>query len=433
MNQEKQINYTGPFITMVFLFFIVGFLTVVNAQFQSPLQAALLSKAGDIDTTLATLITFAWFLSYPLTGGIAAKMVNKYGYKKTMINGLLVMLAGLCVFETSVLFQEYVGASLVVGNSEIPYAYFIFIIGSYVVGAAVTIMQVVINPYLVACNVKGTTDVQRQNIGGSSNSIASTLAPFVVGGLIFGGLAADQISVNKLILPFLGLIVVMAIVTFIVSKLSLPNIAGTTNEGGAKLERSIWSFKHLTLGVVAIFVYVGVEVAVGANIVMHATQMGFNTYVFGINITPALLASFYFAGMLIGRLVGSTLNNVSAKLQLTIASCGALVLVCGAMFTGAVMEDSDILLLAAMGLFHSIMWPATFSLAIKGLGKYTSVGTGALMIGVIGGGVFPLLQGVMFDAFDNWEVTWWVVLIGELYMLYYALFGSRIRKSDNVE
>lgn len=433
MNQTKQINYTGPFITMVFLFFIVGFLTVVNAQFQSPLQAALLSKAGSIQTTLATFITFAWFLSYPLTGGIAAKMVNRLGYKKTMVNGLLLMIAGLGIFESSVLFQEYVGASLVLENSEIPYAYFIFIIGSYVVGAAVTIMQVVINPYLVACNVKGTTDVQRQNIGGSSNSIASTLAPFVVGGLIFGGLAADQISVNKLILPFLGLIVVMAIVTFVVSKLSLPNIAGTTNEGGAKLERSVWSFRHLTLGVVGIFMYVGVEVAVGANIVMHATHMGFDADIFGIDITPALLASFYFGGMLIGRLVGSALNNVSAKLQLTVASCAALVLVSLAMFTGFIMEDSDILLLAAMGLCHSIMWPATFSLAVKGLGKYTSVGSGALMIGVIGGGVFPLLQGVIFDISGYWELTWYVVLIGELYMLYYALFGSKIRKGDNME
>lgn len=432
MTQQKQINYTGPFITMVFLFFIVGFLTVVNAQFQAPLQAALLSNAGSIDTTLATLITFAWFLSYPLTGGIAARMVNKTGYKKSMVNGLLVMICGLGIFEISVLFEEYVGASLVIGESEIPYAYFIFILGSYVVGAAVTIMQVVINPYLVACNVKGTTDVQRQNIGGSSNSIASTLAPFVVGGLIFGGLAADQISVNKLIIPFLGLIVVMAVVTFIVNRLSLPNIAGTTNEGNVKLERSIWSFRHLTLGVVAIFMYVGVEVAVGANIVMHAKAMEFKDFLFGINITPAILASMYFAGMLIGRLIGASLNNVSAKLQLIIASIGAIALVSGAMFTGAIMENSDILLLAMMGLFHSIMWPATFSLAVKGLGKYTSAGSGALMIGVIGGGVFPLLQGVLFDIFDNWEITWTVVLVGEIYMLYYALFGCRVRKSDNV-
>lgn len=430
---QKQINYTGPFLTMVFLFFIVGFLTVVNAQFQGPLKAALLGDAGSIQTTLATFITFAWFLSYPLTGGIAARMVNKTGYKKTMVNGLLVMICGLAIFEGSVLFQEYVGASLKVGDAEIPCAYFIFILGSYVVGAAVTIMQVVINPYLVACNVKGTTDVQRQNIGGSSNSIASTLAPWVVGGLIFGGLSADQISVNALIFPFLGLIVVMAIVTFVVSKLSLPNIAGTTNEGNLKLERSIWSFRHLTLGVVAIFMYVGVEVAVGANIVMHATEMNFEYTIFDdIDITPALLASIYFAGMLVGRLIGSTLNRVSAKLQLTITSIGAILLVGGAMFTGAIMNDYDILALAAMGFCHSIMWPATFSLAVKGLGKYTSAGSGILMIGVIGGGVFPLVQGMLFDIFGNWEITWAVVLVGEIYMLYYALVGCKVRKQDNV-
>lgn len=424
---QTPVNYTGPFITMVFLFFIVGFLTVVNAQFQDPLKAALLGNAGSIKTTLATFITFAWFLSYPLTGGIAARMVNNLGYKKTMINGLLIMIAGLGIFEASVLFQEYVGSSITVGEAQIPYAYFIFILGSYVVGAAVTIMQVVINPYLVACNVKGTTDVQRQNIGGSSNSIASTLAPYVVGGLIFGGLSADQISVNKLIIPFFGLIVVIAIVTFIISKISLPNIAGTTNEGNVKLERSIWSFRHLTLGVVAIFMYVGVEVAVGANIVMHAKEIGFSTNLLGFDITPAILASLYFGGMLVGRLVGASLNNVSAKLQLTVTSVAAIILVVVAMLT------SNIMILAAMGLCHSIMWPATFSLGVKGLGKYTSAGSGALMIGVIGGGVFPLVQGMMFDIFGNWDITWTVVLIGEVYMLYYALVGSKIRKQDSME
>lgn len=427
MTQQKQINYTGPFLTMVFLFFIVGFLTVVNSQFQSPLKEALMDNVGNIKTTLATLITFAWFLSYPLTGGIAARMVNKFGYKKTMVRGLLVMIGGLAIFECSVLFHEYVGASLVVGESEIPYAYFIFILGSYVVGAAVTIMQVVINPYLVACNVKGTTDVQRQNIGGSSNSIASTIAPWVVGGLIFGGIPAEEIDANSLIMPFLGLIVVMGIVTFIVNKLSLPNIAGTTNEGNVKLERSIWSFRHLALGVLAIFMYVGVEVAVGSNIVMHANEIGFTTNLFGLDITPAILASIYFGGMLVGRLVGSSLKNVSAKLQLTVTAIAAIVLVSIAMLT------NNIMLLAALGLCHSIMWPATFSLGVKGLGKYTSAGSGALMIGVLGGGVFPLLQGMMFDIFGNWDITWTIVLVGEIYMLYYALIGCKVRKQDNLE
>ena len=421
MNEQKTTNYMGPFLTMVFLFFIVGFLTVVNAQFQTPLKDALLSEAGSLQNTLATVITFAWFLSYPLTGGIAAKLVDRHGYKKTMVRGLLVMLVGLGIFECSVLFETYSGASITVGESVLPVAYFIFILGSYVVGAAVTIMQVVINPYLVACNVKGTTDVQRQNIGGSSNSIASTLAPFVVGGIIFGGLSASEITVDKLIVPFLGLIVVMAVVTFIVNRLSLPNIAGTTNEGDAKLERSIWSFRHLTLGVVAIFMYVGVEVAVGANIVMNAKAVGGS-----FAETAALMASLYFGGMLVGRLIGSALSKVDAKVQLIVTSIGATLLVLLAMVT------NDLWLLVGVGLFHSIMWPATFSLAVRGLGKYTSAGSGALMIGVLGGGVLPLIQSALADGMGDWQWTWIIVLIGELYMFYYATVGSKIRKGDDM-
>ncbi|MEG0162622.1 MAG: MFS transporter [Mucinivorans sp.] len=422
MEQQKPINYTGPFLTMVFLFFIVGFLTVVNAQFQDPLKNALLKGAGDLQNTLATVITFAWFLSYPLTGGIAARLVNKFGYKKTMVRGLLVMIAGLAVFECSVLFQEYNGATITIGSAELPIAYFIFIIGSYVVGAAVTIMQVVINPYLVACNVKGTSDVQRQNIGGSSNSIASTLAPFLVGGVIFAGIAPADITLNKLIIPFLGLIVVIGIVTFIVNRIALPNIAGTTNEGNVKLERSIWSFRHLTLGVVAIFMYVGVEVAVGANIVMNAKELGGT---FAEN--AAIMASLYFLGMLIGRLVGASLSKVDAKIQLTVTAIAAAILVTVAMFT------NDLWLLVGIGLFHSVMWPATFALAVRGLGKYTSAGSGALMIGVLGGGVLPLIQSAMADSMGgDWQWTWAIVLVGELYMLYYALIGCKVAKSDDM-
>ncbi|MEG2480253.1 MAG: MFS transporter, partial [Mucinivorans sp.] len=295
MSQKQQtINYTGPFFTMVFLFFIVGFLTVVNQQFQSPLQEALLSNVGNLRNTLAVMVTFAWFLSYPLTGGIGARLVNKLGYKSTMVRALFVVAAGCAIFEASVLLQKYSGASMSFGaDASIPYAYFLFLIGAYVVGAGVTIMQVVINPYLVACSVKGTSDVQRQNIGGSSNSIGTTLAPFFVGGIIFGG--ATVVTLDSLIIPFLAFIVVIMVVAFIITKLKLPNIANTTAGGDTKLERSIWSFRHLTFGVVAIFIYVGVEVCVGANLVMHAKAEA------NWLELAAQMGSLYWGGMLVGR------------------------------------------------------------------------------------------------------------------------------------
>ncbi|MCH5306044.1 MAG: MFS transporter [Rikenella sp.] len=420
-NQQTQISYTGPFITMVFLFFIVGFLTVVNQQFQSPLQGALLSNVGGIQNTLAVMVTFAWFLSYPLTGGIGARLVNRHGYKNTMVRALMVVAVGCAIFEASVLLQKYSdGASIAFGGSSIPYAYFLFLIGAYVVGAGVTIMQVVINPYLIACNVKGTSDVQRQNIGGASNSIGTTLAPFFVGGIIFGGVAASEISLDSLIVPFLAFIVVILGVAFLITKLQLPNIANTTAEGGEKLERSIWSFRHLMLGVVAIFIYVGVEVCVGANLVMHAKSDA------GWIELAATMGSLYWGGMLVGRLIGSALSKVPARMQLIVTSVAAGLLVIGAMLTDCLW------LLVAVGLFHSVMWPSTFALAVKGLGKYTSAGSGALMIGVLGGGVLPLLQGMIADITHSWSATWIIVILGEAYLLYYALLGSKVRKQDMI-
>lgn len=419
-NSQQNQSYTGPFITMVFLFFIVGFLTVVNQQFQSPLQGALLSNVGNIQNTLAVMVTFAWFLSYPLTGGIGARLVNKHGYKNTMVRALIVVAVGCAIFEASVLLQKYSGGAIQFGeNSSIPYAYFLFLIGAYVVGAGVTIMQVVINPYLIACKVKGTSDVQRQNIGGSSNSIGTTLAPFFVGGIIFGG--ASVVTLDNLIIPFIAFIVVILAVAFIITKLTLPNIANTTAEGGAKLERSIWSFRHLSLGVVAIFIYVGVEVCVGANLVMNAKSEA------NWLEQAALMGSLYWGGMLVGRLIGSAISGIPARMQLIVTSVAAGLLVIGAMLT------DNLWLLVAVGLFHSVMWPATFALAVKGLGKYTSAGSGALMIGVLGGGVMPLLQAALADWWGgDWTATWIIVIIGEAYLLYYALLGSRIRKQDQI-
>ena len=420
MTKTQTQNYTGPFITMVFLFFIIGFLTVVNQQFQSPLQHTLLEKAGALKNTLATMITFSWFLAYPLTGGIGAKWVSKFGYKGTLSRALLVMIAGLGVFEISVLLADYApNAGIAIQGIEVPFAYFIFLVGSYVVGSAVTIMQVVVNPYLIACNVKGTSDIQRQNIGGSANSIGTTIAPYFVAGIIFGNVASEDIHIGQLIWPFIGLMATVAIITFIIGKLSLPNIEGTTNEANEKLERSIWSFRHLALGVIALFFYVGVEVSVGANVKMYADTLPL------FKDSAAIMVTLYWGLMLVGRLVGASLNMISARTQLLVTTALATLLILLSMII------HNPWLLVIVGLFHSVMWSAIFTLAIAKLGKYTSKGSGALMIGVLGGGIMPLLQGVIADAMGgDWTWTWWLVLVGEIFMLYYALVGYKPREKD---
>ena len=419
MNQEtttKSTNYLGPFITMVFLFFIVGFLTTAHTQFQGPLQEAFLNDAGRLKNTLATLITFSWFLAYPIAGGIGSKWVARYGYKGTLTRGILVMLTGLFLFYLSSLFTvKFPNADITVANSYIPAGFLIFLAGSFTVGASATILQVVLNPYLSACDVKGTQAVQRLAIGGSSNSVGTTIAPYFVTGIVFGGVAMSDVTVDQLMIPFLALTAIAALLYIIIRRLSLPDIEGTHAEEGEVLEENIWSFRHLTLGVIAIFFYVGAEVCIGANINMYAIEMDFHS--------PALLATLYWGGMLVGRLVGSSLNRISPKLQLIFTTSAATLLLVLAILL------NNLWLLAAVGLFHSIMWGAIFTLSVNKLGKYTNIASGVFMIGVIGGAIFPLLQGLMADFIGGWRISWLLVIACELYMLYYAIWGSKVRKA----
>jgi MFS transporter, FHS family, L-fucose permease len=437
IQSQKQVNYLVPFITLVILFFFVGFLTTANGQFQGPLKAAFLNSAGDLKNTFATLISFSWFLAYPLTGGLASSWVTKHGYKRTLIQGLLILVVGLGVFWVSSWFTiTFPDSNVHIASAVIPTGYFIFLFGSFVAGSAATILQVVINPYLTACNIKGTQAVQRLNIGASCNSIGTTVAPFFVTGIVFGGLSMGQVKISQLQVPFICLMLVIGLVTFILSKLALPDIAGTRANVGEKLEKSIWSFRHLTLGVVAVFFYVGVEVCIGANINLYALELGnagrqfaffgMNSFnLFGINFSiPALMATLYWGGMLIGRLISSSLNKILPDVQLFFTSSIATLLVLAA------IAMNEPWLLVLVGLFHSVMWGAIFTLSVNKLGKYTSVASGVFMIGVIGGALLPLFQGMFADMFGGaWRYTWLIVVVGELYIFYYGLSGCKVKQS----
>ena len=407
-------SYLAPFLSMVFLFLVIGFLTTVNAQLQGPLQSAFLDRVGSLRNTLATLVTFSWFLAYPVCGGLGSRWIDRYGYKGTLLRGLGVMVAGLTLyFLSSVYTVAYPQSALAVSGVSIPPGFFIFLLGSFVLGGAVTVLQVVINPYLMACHVNGTQPIQRLAIGGSANSVGTTIAPYFVSGIVFGGVALEQVQVSQLRLPFLTIALLILLVAAVLYRLSLPDLAGT-RAADAPLERSVWSFRHLTLGVVAIFFYVGCEVCVGANINLYALgDLGLSTS------TVTLMATLYWGLMLVGRLCGSSLRSVSPRAQLTFTTLMALL-----MLVLAVAFNQP-WLLVAVGLFHSIMWGAIFTLATTSLGRYTSAASGVFMTGVVGGAILPLLQGAVADSLGAWRWSWLIVLFGELVMLSYALVGSR--------
>lgn len=436
MNTQKR-NSMGPFLVLTFIYFIVGFLTTVNGQFQGPLKIAFLSEVDELKNTLTTLISFFFFLGYLLNSSLGGKWINAHGYKKTLMRALTVMIMGLLMYFLSSWFAVHFGdADIRILDDRIPYGYFIFLLGSYLMGTSAALLQVVINPYIAAYDLPNTQPVQRMNIVCAINSFGTTIAPFFVTGVMFAGVALESVEASQLMVPFIAIALCVIVTTLITSRLKLPDIQGTRAEIGEKLKRSIWSFRHLTLGVVAIFFYVGAEVAVGVNVNLHAMELiesgsGLSFFgkhhliLWGLDLgIPALLATLYWGGLMIGRLVFSLFNNISPRILLTATTSIAIVLMLIAILS------NNLWVLVSVGLCHSVMWSAIFTLAIKGLKKYTSKASGIFMMGVFGGAVFPVLQGVLADAWGSWQWTWMIVLVCEVVMLYYALIGSRIKDPE---
>ncbi len=439
MNTQKN-NSLGPFVVLTFIYFIVGFLTTVNGQFQGPLKIAFLSHTEELKNTLTTLISFFFFLGYLLNSSLGGRWINSHGYKSTLLRALAVMVGGLLTYSfSSWLVVHYGEAGINISADRIPYGYFVFLLGSYLMGTSAALLQVVINPYIAAYDLPGTQPVQRMNIVCAINSFGTTIAPFFVTGIMFAGVALESVTADQLLVPFLLIVLCIVLTTAVTSRLSLPDIQGTRADSGEKLSRSIWSFRHLKLGVIAIFFYVGAEVSVGVNVNLHAMELieaghGLSFFgkdhliLWGLDLgIPALLATLYWGGFMVGRLTFSFFNQVSSRVLLVVTTLIAIVLTLIAIFT------NNLWVLVSVGLCHSVMWSCIFTLAIKGLGRYTSKASGVFMMGVFGGAIFPVLQGVLADIWDSWQWTWLIVIVCELVMLYYALSGSRIKDADKLQ
>ncbi len=440
MNEVRKNNTLGPFVVLTFIYFIVGFLTTVNGQFQGPMKVAFLSHTDALRNTLTTMISFFFFLGYLVNSSTGGKWINSKGYKVTLLRALGIMTAGLVLYSlSSWVATDFPDLSVAIGEDIIPWGYFVFLAGSFLMGTSAALLQVVINPYVAAYDLPGTQPVQRMNIVCAINSIGTTVAPFFVTGVIFAGVAFESVQPGQLLVPFLIIAGCILLTLIITSTLSLPDIKGTRSEEGEELPRSVWSFRHLTLGVLAIFFYVGTEVSVGVNVNLHAMQLieqghplkffGLqHIVVAGLNLgIPALLATLYWGGMMVGRLIFSFFNNIPPRKMLI-----AMTVIASALIITAMITD-NLWILVSVGLCHSVMWGCIFTLAIAGLGKYTSKASGVFMMGVFGGAVFPVLQGFMSDELGNWQWTWTIALICELFMLYYAVSGCKVTDKECLE
>ena len=241
----------------------------------------------------------------------------------------------------------------------------------------------------------------------------------VVSYIIFYGIPLHNVQSREFIWPVICLIAIICIFTLITARIKMPAINVATRPATQSFRKSIWSFPQLRLGVIGIFCYVGVEVAVGANI---------NLYAVSLNTTLAAaatkMAALYWTGILVGRFAGSLYTKISSQNQLIYSSIGSIILLLLAMFF------ANPWILVFTGLCHSVMWPAIYTLALDKLGIYTAKASGALMIGVVGGGILPLLQGILADALHgDWRWTWGLILAGEIYILYYGLSGYKAQSA----
>lgn len=418
-----SIKNAGPFLLLTFVYFIVGFLTTVNGQCQGPLKVAFLSEVTENNNSLTTLISFSFFLGYLLNSSKTGRMMNRLGYKKTLIRSMMVMVMGVAFYFASALCAEYCSdVTIGFGNDIVPIGYFVFLLGSYIMGTSAAMLQVVINPYIAAYPLPGTQAVQRMNFTCAINSIGTTIAPFFVTAVMFSGVPLDRVSASQLTLPFLVMMIVIAFTTWSTSKASLPDIEGTREEVSDKPRRSIWSFRHLRYGVITIFFYVGTEVGVGNNMNLHAMDLMKQGY----DLSPALLATLYWGGFLVGRMVSAGLKNVAPRPMLITVTVATIALMTTSLFT------ENLWLMAAVGLFHSVMWSCIFTLSVDGLKEYTSKASGIFMMGVFGGAVFPVLQGMLADSMGSWQYTWLIPLFCEFVILWYGLIGYRKAAKDQI-
>ncbi len=403
-----------PMLIIGLLFFIFGFVTWMNGPLIQFVELAF-----ELDTVNAFLVLMAFYLSYFFLALPSAAILRATGMKRGMAIGLFVMALGALAFGQFAVQRWYPGA----------------LAGLFVIGAGLALLQTAANPYI---SILGPIDSAAQRIAfmGICNKVAGILAPFALGALVMHGLgdlkaqvdAADPATRATLLdafaarvhLPYLGMTIVLAALGVWIARSPLPevrsaeaNAAGT----GARGDR-LGAYPHLWLGVLCLFVYVGVEVMAGDAI---------GTYGRGFGLPPdqtKMFTSFTLFAMLVGYVCGLILipRFVSQQRYLAISAVlGVVFSLCAYATHGYVSVG----FVAALGFANAMMWPAIFPLAIKGLGRLTEIGSALLIMGIAGGALIPQSFAILREHHDFQAAFAAIMVPGYLYILYYALRGYR--------
>ncbi len=396
-SQTAGRNYTVPLMLMVSLYFGIGFITSLN-----DILIPHFKDLFHLTNVKALLVQFCFFGAYFVMSLPSGWIVGRIGYQRGIVVSLSVVGIGLLLF---------LPASVII-------FYPLFLFALFVVGSGLALLQVAVNPYVGALGSPETA-ASRLNLCGFFNSTATTIAPKLGAAFIFiaAGATVAQLA-HSVRMPYAILAVCAFAMATIVAFVHLPDVIERSSTTG-RSDGSALRFSHLRLGAIAIFFYVGAEVAIGSILINFLGQpsMGGLTH-----NAAATYVSYYWGGAGIGRLIGFfALQRIRAQRALAFVSLIASLLVITTLFAHGHIAMWAIV---ACGLFNSIMWPCIFPLSVEGLGRFTSQGSGILVTMVVGGAVIPEIQGFLADRF-GYQPSFAIVLLCYAYILFFALRGYR--------
>ncbi|MBQ5705114.1 MAG: MFS transporter [Bacteroidaceae bacterium] len=414
MEQKKKNGAVIAIAAMVFLFAMISFVTNMAAPFGT-IWKLKYEWAGMV----GNLMNFAAYLFMGIPAGM---MITKIGYKKTALVALALGFIGVAV--------QYGSSTM---NADAISAYVVYLLGAFICGFCVCILNTVVNPMLNLMGGGGNKGNQLIQIGGSLNSLAATLTPMLAGAMI-GEITKDTSMGDVSML----LIIAMAIfaASFVIIYLTKIDEPETEKSNVVEGIKGALKYKHLVLGIIAIFFYVGIEVGIPGQLLFYLSKPVADGGVLGSAAIAGVIAGFYWLLMLVGRLTSAFISGaVSSRAQLTTVSAVALILLVAAIFMPETSTITlaganvpfKVALIVACGLCTSVMWGVVFNLATEGLGKYTAAASGLFMTMVVGGGIMPFIQNIAADTIGDIN-SYWIVVAMLAYMLFYALVGSRPSK-----
>jgi MFS transporter, FHS family, L-fucose permease len=416
MTKEK--NLINPLIIIGILFFIFGFVTWLSAVLIPYLQIAC-----ELNNFQSYLVAFAFYISYFVMGVPSGWLLKATGFKKGMSLGLLLVAVGSLLFIPAALNRQYS----------------IFLLGLFVQGAGLTILQTASNPYVTILGPKESA-ARRISFMGICNGIAGAIAPVILGAVILNdadALKSKLSSLNpaqkiaelndlagKVILPYAIITFVLIVLAAVIYFSTLPEINEEeleegNNDSEKTTKTSVFQFPHLLIGVLVLFGYTGVEVIAGNSIIGYGAYQGIPL------ATAKFFTSFTLTSMLAGYLIGIVCIPRYFSQETALKSSAAL----GVIFTVLTLLTTgltSVVFVALLGLANSLMWPSIWPLAIAGLGKFTKTGSSLLVMAISGAAVLPLLYGYLADHI-NAQQAYWMVIPCYLAVGYYAIAGHKIK------